>query len=51
MMNKFASILGYNYNSSKWFEQSYKITNKDYKKITIIKPKKETGLIEKIIKK
>ena len=28
---KFASILGYNYNSSKWFEQSYKILNKDYK--------------------
>lgn len=49
--NKFASILGYNYNSSKWFEQSYKILNKDYKKITIIKPKKETGLIEKIIKR
>ena len=23
--------LGYNYNSSEWFEQSYKIFNKDYK--------------------
>ena len=28
---KYASILGYNYNSSQWFEQSYKILNKDYK--------------------
>ena len=27
---KFASILGYNYNSSEWFKQSYKILNKDY---------------------
>ena len=24
-------ILGYNYNSSKWFEQTYVILNKDYK--------------------
>ena len=28
---KYAQILGYNYNSSEWFEQSYKIFNKDYK--------------------
>ena len=28
---KYASILGYNYNSSEWFKQSYKIFNKDYK--------------------
>ncbi len=27
---KYASILGYNYNSSEWFKQSYKILNKDY---------------------
>ena len=26
-----ASLLGYNYNSSEWFEQSYKILNKDNK--------------------
>ena len=49
--NKYASILGYNYNSSKWFEQSYKILNKDYKKVTKIETKKELGLFEKIIKK
>ena len=29
--NKYANILGYNYNSSEWFAQSYKILNKDYK--------------------
>ena len=28
---KYANILGYNYNSSEWFEQSYKILNKEYK--------------------
>ena len=28
---RYAKILGYNYNSSEWFEQSYKILNKDYK--------------------
>ena len=46
---KFASILGYNYNSSKWFEQSFKILNKDYKIINITKKKKKDGLINKII--
>ena len=28
---KYASILGYNYNSGEWFKQSYKVLNKDYK--------------------
>ena len=27
---KYAKILGYNYNSSEWYEQSYKILNKNY---------------------
>ena len=27
---KYAKILGYNYNSSEWFEQSYKVFNKNY---------------------
>tara|TARA_B100000035_G_C21011208_1_gene559701 strand:+ start:263 stop:1096 length:834 start_codon:yes stop_codon:yes gene_type:complete len=27
---KYASVLGYNYQSSEWYEQSYKIFNKDY---------------------
>ena len=50
----YANILGYNYNSSEWFEQSYKVLNKDYK----IKNKrldkaeitnKEKNLFKKII--
>ena len=28
--NKYAKILGYNYNSSEWFKQSYRILNRDY---------------------
>ena len=27
---KYAAILGYNYNSSEWFQQSYKVLNKNY---------------------
>ena len=31
---KYASLLGYNYQSSEWYEESYKILNKDYVKIS-----------------
>ena len=51
---KYASILGYNYNSSKWFQQSYKILDKDYKIVDLAKKekgKKEENLFKKIIKK
>ena len=51
---KYASILGYNYNSSKWFQQSYKILDKDYKIVDLAKKeqgKKEESLFKKIIKK
>tara|TARA_B100000963_G_scaffold358827_1_gene384458 strand:- start:4714 stop:5529 length:816 start_codon:yes stop_codon:yes gene_type:complete len=47
---KYASILGYNYNSSEWFKQSYKILNKDYDLFQSQKIKKE-NLIKRIIKK
>ena len=47
--NKYAKILGYNYNSSKWFEMSYKVLNKDYKKILEKNKKvKRKGLFKKI---
>ena len=47
--NKYAAILGYNYNSSKWFEMSYKVLNKDYKKILKKNKKvKEKGLFKEI---
>ena len=29
---KYASLLGYNYQSSQWYEATYKILNEDYKK-------------------
>ena len=44
-----ASILGYNYQSSKWYARSYKIFNKEYK-TTKIKKAKEMGLIRRKIK-
>ena len=52
--NKYAKILGYNYNSSQWFEQSYKILNKDYKikkNKNFLKSKSEKSFIDKILKK
>ncbi len=47
---KYATLLGYNYNSSKWYEQSYKILNKDYKIVekSEIK-KKDVSIFKKII--
>ena len=48
---KYANILGYNYNSSEWYQQSYKILNKDYKIIVKKEPNKEDSFIKKIIKK
>ena len=44
-----AVILGYNYQSGKWYERSYKVFNKEYK-VKKFKKKKEMGLIRKKIK-
>jgi len=46
-----ASILGYNYNSSEWYEQAYKILNKTYKIPKKVEQKKNDSLIKKTIKK
>jgi outer membrane protein assembly factor BamD len=46
-----AAILGYNYNSSKWYEQTYKILNKSYKLTKKSEIKKDDGLIKRTIKK
>ena len=51
-----ASLLGYNYNSSEWYQQSYKILNKNYELPKIKKKKKsnkdkEKSLIKRTIKK
>ena len=47
---KYALLLGYNYKSSKWYEASYRIINKDYK-IKKISDKKEKENILKKFKK
>ena len=45
---KYTALLGYNYQSSDWYELSYKIFNKEYTKSNIKKnEKKQNSLIEK----
>ena len=45
---KYAVLLGYNYQSSKWYEETYRILNKDYVKISKRKNKgKDSSIIEK----
>ena len=44
---KYANLLGYNYQSSEWYEKSYKIFNKEYKSnIEQIKTKEKKGVIK-----
>ena len=46
--NKYTALLGYNYQSSEWYQRSYKIINKNYKEIKIEKDlKKEKSLLKK----
>tara|TARA_B100000902_G_scaffold137227_1_gene135436 strand:+ start:920 stop:1753 length:834 start_codon:yes stop_codon:yes gene_type:complete len=48
---KYAKVLGYNYGSSEWYEQSYAIFNKEYDKINNEKTSKEKkGIIKKFKK-
>ena len=43
---KYAKLLGYNYQSSEWYKESYKVFNKEYKvKKKIVKKKRKKGLI------
>ena len=44
---KVAYILGYNYKSGKWYENSYGVFNKSYKKVEIDNKKKDFLLIKK----
>ena len=41
---KYALLLGYNYQSGKWYEASYKLLNKDYEKKNVNKEQEETIL-------
>jgi outer membrane protein assembly factor BamD len=47
---KYAYLLGYNYQSSEWYERTYKVFNKNYKppKVNLKKDKNKQSLIEKI---
>ncbi len=45
---KYASLLGYNYQSSEWYKESYKVFNKNYKKIS--KRKKEKNKLSTLDK-
>ena len=45
---KYTALLGYNYQSSEWYERSYSIVNKNYEKTDIKKDlKKEKSLLKK----
>ncbi|MDB9819744.1 outer membrane protein assembly factor BamD [Candidatus Pelagibacter sp.] len=46
---KYANILGYNYGSSDWYANTYKVFNKNYRDsvMELQKDKKKTGLIKK----
>ena len=45
---KYAAVLGYNYQSSEWYKSSYKILNRNYKKSDIKKDmEKEKSLLKK----
>ena len=45
---KYASTLGYNYQSSKWYENSYAVFNKKYKMNKIKKPKEKNKFLNKV---
>ena len=46
-----AAILGYNYNSSRWYQESYKIINKNYKMPKPENIKKNEGLLKRTVNK
>ncbi len=48
---KYANLLGYNYQSSKWYEQSYSVFNKNYIRSKDKKIKKSKKLTESILSK
>ncbi len=48
---KYAKILGYNYNSSEWFEKSYKVLNREYKIPKKVSSSKDDSFFKKILNK
>ena len=45
---KYAKLLGYNYQSSKWYEQSYSVFDKNYKKNKVTLKKSKNSKLQKI---
>ncbi len=45
---KYAKLLGYNYQSSQWYENSYAIFDKKYKKKKLTKINKKNNIVKKI---
>ena len=48
---KYAGLLGYNYQSSEWYENSYAVFNKNYKKLKLDKNKDKDKKSSKLLKK
>ena len=48
---KYAQLLGYNYQSSEWYENSYSLFNKSYKKRKREIKKKSDKMSRRILKK
>ena len=44
---KYAKLLGYNYQSSKWYEMSYSVFNKKYAEEKYKKEKKKNSILNK----
>ena len=45
---KYAYLLGYNYQSGQWYENSYRIFNQKFKKKRVIEKNKSKSILEKI---
>ena len=45
---KYAKVLGYNYKSSQWYEMSYSVFNKMYKKNKVKKEKNKNSILRKV---
>ena len=45
---KYASLLGYNYNSGEWYKETYKIFNRKYEISAPIKKKEKSKILGKI---
>ena len=45
---KYASLLGYNYNSGEWYKETYKIFNRKYKTSVPEKKKEKSKILSKI---